>query len=158
LNRRSVFTAGPQERAYDEIADMLLGRVKQSPTAGWWAVAHVLPDADVVARLDDEHRGRLLGLWHAALVAAAGILKEVDAACPVNRQTMVVKRGNDSSTWNAAAGAWNKTREGYVAVLYALGADAVWEGQCLGKVPRLMAGDVIAWHRARGDDVSHPDV
>jgi hypothetical protein len=158
LNRRSVFTAGAQERAYDEVADMLLARVKQSPAAGWWAVAHVLPDADVVARLDDEHRGRLLGLWHAALVAAAGILQEVDAACPVNRQTMVVRRGNDSSTWNAAAGAWNKTREGYVAVLYALGADAVWEAQCLGKVPRLMAGDVTAWHMASGDDVSHPDV
>jgi hypothetical protein len=98
LNRRSVFTAGPQERAYDEIADMLLARVKRSPAASWWAVAHVLPDADVVARLDDEDKGQLLGLWHAALVAAAGILREVDAACPINRQTMVVRRGNDSST------------------------------------------------------------
>jgi hypothetical protein len=97
LNRRSVFTAGPQERAYDEVADMLLGRVKASLAAGWWGVAHVLPDADVVARLTEEQKGRLLGLWHAALVAAAGILRQVDAACPVNRQTMVVGRGNDSS-------------------------------------------------------------
>jgi hypothetical protein len=158
LNRRSVFTAGPQGRAYDEVADMLLGRVKASPGAGWWAVAHVLPDADVVARLTEEHKGRLLGLWHAALAAAADILRGVDAACPVNRRTMVVREGNDSSTWNAAAGAWNKVREGYVAVLYALGGDAVWERQCLGKVPRLMAGDVTAWHMGSGDDICHPDV
>ena len=158
LNRRSVFTAGSQERAYDEIADLLLGRVKRSATAAWWAVAHVLPDADVVARLDDEHKGRLLGLWHAALAAAADILKGVDAACAVNRQTMVVRRGNDSSTWNAAAGAWNKVREGYVAVLYALGAEEVWERQCLGKVPRLMAGDVTAWHMRSGEEICHPDV
>jgi hypothetical protein len=158
LNRRSVFTAGSQERAYDEIADMLLARVKASPTASWWAVVHVLPDADVVARLTDEHKGRLLGLWHAALVVAANILKGVDAACSINRQTMVVRRGNDSSTWNAAAGAWNKTREGYIAVLYALGAEEVWERQCLGKVPRLMAGDVTAWHRLSGDEICHPDV
>lgn len=158
LNRRNVFTAGSQERAYDELADMLLSRVKTSPNAAWWAVAHVLPDADVIARLDDEYKGRLLGMWHAALVKAADILKGVDAACSINRRTMVVRRGNDSSTWNAAAGAWNKTREGYVAVLYALGADSVWELQCLGKVPRLMAGDVTAWHMHSGDDICHPDV
>jgi hypothetical protein len=158
LNRRSVFTVGPEESAYDEIAALLLDRVKRSAAASWWAVAHVLPDADVVSRLDDEHKGRLPGMWHAALVSAAGILKGVDAAGPVNRRTMVVRRGNDSSTWNAAAGAWNKTREGYVAVLYALGADEVWERQCPGKVPRLMAGDVTAWHLAKGDDVCHPDV
>lgn len=158
LNRRSVFTAGPQERAYDEVADLLRRRLQASATASWWAVAHVLPDADVVARLTEGQKGRLLGLWHAALVTAAGFLRDVDAAGPVNRRTMVVRRGNDSSTWNAAAGAWNKVREGYVAVLYALGAGEVWERQCLGKVPRLMAGDVTAWHRAGGDEVSHPDV
>jgi hypothetical protein len=158
LNRRSVFTAGSQERAYDEVAELLLERVRRSPTANWWAVAHVLPDADVVARLSDEQKGRLLGMWHAALVVAAGILESVDAAGRINRRTMVVRRGNDSSTWNAAAGAWNKTREGYVAVLYALNMDAIWERQCLGKVPRLMAGDVTAWHLHSGDDVCHPDV
>jgi hypothetical protein len=158
LNRRSVFTAGAQERAYDEVAAMLLDRVKRSPNPRWWAVAHVLPDTDVVSRLDEEHRGRLLGMWHGALVSAADILKGVDAACSINRRTMVVRRGNDSSTWNAAAGAWNKTREGYIAVLHALGADAVWERQCLGKVPRLMAGDVTAWHMRSGDDICHPDV
>jgi hypothetical protein len=158
LNRRSVFTAGPQELAFDEIADMLLARVKRSTAAGWWAVAHVLPDVDVVARLTDAQKGRLLGLWHAALVTAADILKGVDAACAINRQTMVVRRVNDSSTWEAAAGAWNKVREGYVAVLHALGAEEVWDRQCLGKVPRLMAGDVTFWHRLRGDEICHPDV
>jgi hypothetical protein len=34
----------------------------------------------------------------------------------------------------------------------------VWDAQCLGKVPRLMAGDVTSWHLASGDDISHPDV
>jgi hypothetical protein len=158
LNRRSVFTAGSQERAYDEVAAMLLRRVRASAAAGWWAVAHVLPDADVVAYLTEEQKGRLLGLWHAALITAADVLRGVDAACAINRRTMVVRRGNDSSTWNAAAGAWNKVREGYATVLYALGAEEVWERQCLGKVPRLMAGDVTAWHLFGGDDVCHPDV
>lgn len=92
LNRRSVFTAGSQERAFDEIADLLLKRVKASSTANWWAVAHVQSDADIVARLTDERKGRLLGMWHAALVAAAGILQSVYTACTINRQTMVVQR------------------------------------------------------------------
>src|SRR5262249_39193030 len=154
----SVFTVGSQEQAFDEIADLLLKRVKASPTANWWAVAHVLPDADVVAQLTDEQKGRLLGMWHAALVTAAGILRSVNPACEINRQTGVVGGGNDPSTWTAAAGAWNKPRQGYVALLYALNLDEVWERQCLGKVPRLMAGDVTAWHISSGDALCHPDV
>lgn len=158
LNRRSLFTNKSQVNAYDNVADMLLKRLRGNRTTNWFAVAHVLPDAEIIARLNQKQKGQLLGLWRAALESAAQILKEVNAACTINRQTMVVKRGNDSSTWNAAAGAWNKARDGYIAVLTALDMDEVLEWQCLGKVPRLMAGDVTAWHCMSGDDVSHPDV
>jgi hypothetical protein len=49
-----------------------------------------------------------------------------------------------------------KAREGWIAVVYALGMEAILERQCPGKVLRLMAGDVAAWHRATGGDVD-PD-
>jgi hypothetical protein len=64
---------------------------------------------------------------------------------------MIVRRGNDSSTWNATAGAWNKAREAWFAVLYAMGLDGVIDAFCPGKALRLMAADVAAWHRAEGD-------
>lgn len=159
LNRRSVFTAGKQESAYDKVADVFLARLKNSRKRKcWWAAAHVLTDADVITRLTDDQKGRLLGLWHAVLVKAAALLKGVNTTCAINRKTMVVKKGNDSSTWNAAAGAWNKCREGYVSVIHALGAERLWQERCLGKVPRLMAGDVTSWHMSKGDEVCHPDV
>src|SRR5437762_1117059 len=69
---------------------------------------------------------------------------------------MIVRKGNDSSTWNVTAGAWNRAREGWIAIVYAMGMEAILERQCLGKVLRLMAADVAAWHRATGGDVD-PD-
>ncbi len=63
---------------------------------------------------------------------------------------MIVRKGDDSTTWNVTAGAWNKAREGWVALLYALDMDEVLDQMCLGKVLRLMAADVAAWHRAVG--------
>ena len=63
---------------------------------------------------------------------------------------MIVKKGDDSTTWNATAGAWNKARQSWVALLYALGMEEVLDRMCLGKVLRLMAADVAFWHRAVG--------
>lgn len=149
-NLRSVFTNGPQQRAYDEVAEMLLARCRRAQGANWWAVAHAHPTQEVLGRLTDVEKGRLLATWFGLLSGVAGLLREVWEQSRFDRASMVVKRGDDSSTWNAAAGAWNKAREGWVEVLHALGMGDVLDQLCPGKVLRLMAGDVAAWHRAGG--------
>src|SRR5262249_21422034 len=63
-NLRSVFTNTAQQRPYDEIADMLFQRLKRDPhRTNWWAVAHIFPDVEVLARLTDAQKGELLGRW-----------------------------------------------------------------------------------------------
>jgi hypothetical protein len=61
-----------------------------------------------------------------------------------------VRRGNDSTTWNVTAGAWNKLRSGWFSLLFSLGFEDWIERMCPGKVLRLMAADVAWWHRAGG--------
>ena len=68
----------------------------------------------------------------------------------IARDTMIVKRGNDSSTWNSTAGAWNKARDNWMNLIYALGLDYILDDLCFGKALRLMAADVAAWHRSAG--------
>jgi hypothetical protein len=149
-NLRSVFTCGKQERAYDEIADMLFARCKASPTTNWWAVAHVHPDREVLTHLTDEQKGKLLGVWFTILKGIADLLREIWEKSRFDRRTMIVRKGDDSTTWNATASAWNKARDSWVALLYAVDMDEVLDLMCLGKVLRLMAADVAAWHRAVG--------
>ena len=149
-NLRSVFTSGPQERAYDEIADMLLERCRCSPSTNWWAVAHIHPEPEVLARLSDRQKGVLLATWYGLLSQIAALLREVWEKSRFDRATMIVRKGDDSTTWNATAGAWNKARAAWVALLYALDMGELLDRMCLGKVLRLMAADVAAWHRASG--------
>jgi hypothetical protein len=66
---------------------------------------------------------------------------------------MVVKKGDDSSTWNQVANAWNKGRDAWFALLDAMDCSRGLERFCPGKVMRLMAGDVAAWHRESGGDL-----
>ena len=149
-NLRSVFTNGPQQRAFDEIAEMLFERCRRSAGANWWAIAHVHPTREVLGRLSDERLGRFLARWFDLLTGIAGLLRETWEKSRFNRATMMVKRGDDSSTWNATAGAWNKARDGWIEVLHALGMEEVLDKLCPGKVLRLMAADVAAWHRSSG--------
>jgi hypothetical protein len=153
-NLRSEFTIAGQERPYDEIADMLFQRCKrEGARANWWAVAHVFPDPFVLSRLSDEQKGQLLGAWFTVLDDIAELLREVWEQNDINRETMIVRRGNDSSTWNNTANAWNKARAGWVALLHAMGMQEELDSMCAGKVLRLMAADVAAWHRASGGDL-----
>lgn len=157
-NVRSLFTVNAQERPYDATCDAMMRGLRASPTTNWLAIAHAMPDEDVVRRLSDEERGVLLGRYYEMLVTAGSFLDEVWAASRVNRQTMIVARGNDSSTWNLTAGAWNKLRDGWFNLCHALGADEILERQCFGKVMRLMAADVARWHQmVKGADAIHPD-
>jgi hypothetical protein len=156
MSLRSVFTNKAQDRAFDEVADVLCRKAKASPTANLWAMAHVHPEPDVLNRLTEEQKGQLLGTWYRILQDLAILLEEVWRTTDVNRETLIVRRGNDSSTWNQAAGAWNKAREHWIALLHSMGMSRLLDDLCPGKVLRLMAADVAAWHRASGGGV-HPD-
>ncbi|MBC9909179.1 hypothetical protein [Chitinophaga varians] len=152
-NLRSQFTVQGQQRPYDEIADMLLMRCWREPeTANWWAIAQVYPTQEVLGKLSPEQQGLLLGKWTTLLQQVAAFLEELWQTNDFNRQTMVVRRGNDSSTWNNIAGAWNKARDGWMNLIYALGMEFILEEMCFGKVMRLIAADVAASHYLQGHD------
>jgi hypothetical protein len=156
MSVRSVFTNKAQARPFDEVAQALYRKAKGSPTVNWWAMAHVHPETEVLDHLTEEQKGRLLGTWFRILHDLATLLEEVWRTTEIDCETLIVRRGNDSSTWNQAAGAWNKAREHWIVLLHAMGMSRLLEDLCPGKVMRLMAADVAAWHRASGGDV-HPD-
>ncbi len=162
-NLRSIFTNQSQVRAFDEISKMLLDRCCPKPSyffrfnrsneklnTNWWAIAHVYTDEKILARLTDTQKGKLLGSWTSILEEIALFLGELWQENNINRETMIVRRGNDSSTWNNTAAAWNKARDNWMNLIYALGMDYTLDEICFGKVMRLMAGDVAAWHRSSG--------
>lgn len=155
-NLRSIFTNTTQGRPYDEICDSLMKRCQRSAaTVNWWAIAHVMPTFEVLTHLDDQQKGVLLGDYFSMMQDAAQFLKELWETNDL-RNDMVVQRGNDSTTWNVTAGAWNKLRDGWISLMYELGLVDAAEEMCPGKVLRLMAADVAWWHRQSGGDV-HPD-
>lgn len=155
-NLRSEFTIYGQQRPYDEIADMLFKRCQNNTKTNWWAIAHVYPTQEVLSHLNDSQKGELLGRWYEILEEIAQLLKMVWDRSNINRSTMVVRRGNDSSTWNNTASAWNTARNNWISLLYAMGAEEILQSICFGKVLRLMAADVVAWHYSAGGQLD-PD-
>jgi len=154
---RSVFTNGRQRQVYDEVAEALFQRLRNRPEqACWYAVAHVHPTAEVLAQVSDQDLTQLLVRWNGLLRQAAGLLEDAWNRHPLERDTMIVRRGDDSSTWNQAAQAWNTARAHWFALLTELGQDKILDRICPGKVPRLMAADVAYWHRMSGGGL-HPD-
>lgn len=150
-NRRSVFTNQSQDRAFDEVSEMLLNRFKKNPCAeGWRTISYVMPDAEIVSNLSDKDKINLFAKWLLVLSEIAELLELTWEKSKFNRETMIVNRGDDSSTWNALAGAWNSARQGWLSVIHSLGMEAELEELCFGKVMRLMAADVAAWHRLSG--------
>ncbi|MGV3617859.1 MAG: hypothetical protein ACO1SV_21245 [Fimbriimonas sp.] len=156
LGMRSQFKVEPQERAFDDLGDALLKDLAASSATNWYAVAHAFPRADVLKRLDEAQRLSILSLALGQMNLAARHLKRL--AAPPNgidvRHGYVVKRGQDSSSWNAAAGAWNRARDFWLSLTQTLGLST--EAMLPGKVPRLMAADLVAWHRSAGNP-PHPD-
>jgi len=156
-NLRSEFTISGQQRPYDEVADALFRRLRDEPArTNWFAVAHVHPTAEVLGHLTDEQRGRLLGFWYRFLLDVAELLETAWRRRPLDRTTMIVRRGDDSTTWNQAARAWTTARANWFALLHAVGAGEVVDRLCPGKVLLLVAADVAAWHRRAGGGL-HPD-
>lgn len=149
-NLRSQFTIAGQARPFDEIARMLFERCERDPGCCWWTIAHVYPTADVLGRLTDDQKGRLMSAWYELLVDIGDLLREVFESAWFDRRTMIVRRGNDSTTWNNTASAWNTARGHWIALLHAMGTESLLDTLCPGKVMRLMAADVAMWHRSAG--------
>jgi hypothetical protein len=155
-NLRSEFTVSGQQRPFDEIASMLFERCKRDPETNWFAIAHAYPAEQVLAHLTEEQRGLLLGVWFTLLRDIAEFLREIWSAAHFDPATMVVHRGDDSTTWNNTANAWNTARNHWLALVRALGCDSLLDELCPGTVLRLMAADVVAWHFQTGGRLS-PD-
>lgn len=165
-NLRSVFTNQSQARPFDEISKMLLdrcmpkrksiigfGRKQTTVNTNWWAIAHIYTSQEVLSNLTDAQKGKLLGVWTTILQEIAEFLGQLWKENAFNRATMIVRKGNDSTTWNNTASAWNKARDNWMNLIYALGMDYVLEDLCFGKVMRLMAADVAWWHRSSGGNL-----
>ncbi|MBX2854895.1 MAG: hypothetical protein KTR21_07900 [Rhodobacteraceae bacterium] len=153
--RRSVFTNQSQDRAFDDLSEMLLKRV-ETHGGDWALVARVHSTPEVLERLTDAERGQLIGEWMLVLRDLSEDLREIWRRSDINLESMIVKRGNDSSSWNIAAQAWNAARTAWLGLSQAMGADNIVKWFLPGKVLRLMAADVAAWHRTSGGGV-HPD-
>lgn len=148
---RSTFTNQSQERPFDEICEMLFHRCKENPDrTNWQAIAYIYTTEEVLQHLTDEQKGTLLGRWTEILREIAEFLGELWNENDINRKTMAVQKGNDSTTWNNTAGAWNRARDNWMNLIYALGMEYILEDLSFGKVMRLMAADVIAWHLSTG--------
>ncbi|WP_320066119.1 hypothetical protein [Micromonospora sp. RTGN7] len=154
---RREFTLSGRDNPYDEIADLLFRRCLSNPATDWWMIAQVHPTPQVLARLSEGQRGELLGRWWATMRQVAALLKQVWSASRFDRATMVVRRGNDSSTWNLLCGAYNTARGAWIATLEASGSIGLLEASCPGKAMMLIAADLAAWHRSTGGGL-HPDM
>lgn len=139
-NKRRMFGLAGRENPVDRLAQGLLDAAMAQERADWEMLAWVYPRPAVLARLTPAQLGGLLGDWHAVL---AGTAAELEAAWPgdanVNRMTMIVRRGMDSSTWNTMAQAYNAARAAWIGCLSASGTLVLLEPSCPGKVMRLMA-------------------
>lgn len=157
LGLRSTFTWGRQQRAFDEVADLLLDRCLGSSSANFWAIALVHPAPEVLERLSEGQRGRLTAMWFQVMRRAAEVLEATAAANDLDLRGLVVRKGNDSSSWNEAAGAFNVARDGWIGVITAMGMEEIFDHFVPGKALRLMAADVVAVHRAWGSGRLEPD-
>lgn len=146
MSLRSMFTNASQEKAFDQIAASLFARAKESPTVNWWAIALVHPEEEVLKNLSDEEKGQLLGIWTETMHMLSDMLKELHQKNDLDLKNMIVHKGNDSTTWNAVAGAWNKARDHWISLLFGLRMEKILDHYCPGKVLRLMASDVVQWH------------
>lgn len=152
LARRSLFTASTQARAFDSLAEkMFVGFVGEN--TNWYAIAHVFPRADVLRGVSIDNRMVLLGKARTVMSQSAVELKRAWEGSDINLETMIVRRGNDSSTWNALAGSWNRGRDYWIALMQSLGLYDSFDQFLPGKVLRLMAADVASWHRSGGDQL-----
>lgn len=153
LNARTAFSIDPQERPMDTIAEALLKAALGSGDANFGMIAKVITRPSVLKNLSTQEKVDLLGGTFDAMVSAARLL---DAKADLKRHNMVVRAGDDSSSWNAASRAFNQARTGWLNIISALDLKDTTDLICPGKVSALIAGDVSYWHASSGSEV-HAD-
>jgi hypothetical protein len=153
---RREFTLVGRENPFDQVAEVLFARCTARGNTDWAMIALACPAWDVLRRLRPEQLGELLGRWSAATTSVARSLASAWQSSEIDKATMVVRRGVDSSTWNALAGAYNAARAGWTACLHAAGLTALIEDAWPGKVMRVVAADLARWHQMSGGGL-HPD-
>jgi hypothetical protein len=152
-NVRREFSLDGRANPVDRVAERMLANLEVTG-ADWDMIAMVHPSVQVLSHLTQEQLGERLGSWSALMGSAAALLEKHHASVvTADRETMIVRRGMDSSTWNTVAGAYNAARSGWVNALEASGNAGLLDITCPGKVMRVMAADLARWHRMRGGDV-----
>ncbi|NAS21584.1 hypothetical protein GT755_07790 [Herbidospora sp. NEAU-GS84] len=149
-NLRREFSLDGRDNPFDEIAQLLLARCEANQGTDWPMVASVYGRPSILARLTDAQRGEMLGQWTSVMHECGQRLERIWTSTPFDRKSMIVKRGDDSSTWNTVAQAYNGARAGWLACLTSMGALDLLDAACPGKVMRLMAADLAWWHQASG--------
>jgi hypothetical protein len=134
-NVRRAFTLAGRGNPVDQLAQGLLDAAMAGLRADWEMLGWVYPRPAVLARLAPLQLGTLLGDWHAVMAATAG---ELERAWPgdehVNRMTMIVRPGMDSSSWNIMAQAFSSARaalarlRGRFRRARAAGTGVPWQG------------------------------
>ena len=153
---RREFTLASRENPFDQVADALFARCKASAGTDWAMIALACPTWEVLRRLEPAQLGELLGRWSATTRSVAELLASAWQSSEIDRATMIVRSGVDSSSWNALAGAYNAARNGWIACLHAAGLTSLVEDAWPGKVMRVMAADLAWWHQESGGGL-HPD-
>lgn len=181
--RRAFSLSGRDNPMDEIAAMLLDRCVARGEETDWWMIARAYPAPVIVARLDDARRGELMGRWSWFMGLAANQMRELYRQWPttgpavpdsmwakrpglmpppeqrgagrplVDRATMVVRPGMDSSTWNTLAQAYNAARAGWINCLGAAGALELLDVVCPPKAMRLMAADLQAYHGGG----AHPD-
>lgn len=150
--RQSIFSGSGQDKAWDVASAKLFALAVPSK-----AVAYAYPGEAVLSTMTDAERTNLLIGAYRELVGMAKTMGAMWKLLGADKETMIVRRGMNSSDWNAVAGAWNSIRTIWVSLLYACGREQDLDHFCPGKAMRLMAADVAAWHQMGGEDEG-PDV
>lgn len=148
-NLRRQFSLEGKQNPMDEVAAWFLEECVRDPNTDWAMIALACPNPGILNKLTDDEKGELLAKWFIVLRNCANLLKQ-SWPVGVDKFTMIVQRGHDSSTWNTVAQAYNTARASWLACIAALGAEQMLDAACPGKVMRLMAADLARWHASAG--------
>lgn len=156
LTMRTMFTM-TQVRPMDELAEQLLSWAVESDTCRYDVLAHVLTRQSILDQLTDRQLDELATKYWSILKVASRCLER--AWDPHRDRTeMVVRQGDDSTTWNLASRAFDQARTGLLNLQLAGVEDTFGGSDSLpGKVPALVASDIAAAH-ALGGRLQHGDV
>ncbi|MEU0878974.1 hypothetical protein ABZ345_10280 [Lentzea sp. NPDC005914] len=154
---RREFVLGSRVNPFDLVAHVLFARCTARGGTDWPMIALACPTPDVLQRLRPEQLGSLLGRWSAATRAVATSLAALWQSSSIDKATMTVQHGVDSSTWNTLADTYNAARTGWIACLHAAGLTSLIDDAWPGKVMRVMPADLAEWHRNPGGG-PHPDI